>query len=105
MACLESEAQMTATPEEIEEGRQEGVILHAAHSFLRILGTDKAEGVEIQKIDKFYFDENKKAVIELVEGSSQVIAVDQVIFAVFGPQIPVSVPGKEKSLLPLKVSR
>lgn len=82
MACLESEAQMTATPEEIEEGRQEGVILHAAHSFLRILGTDKAEGVEIQKIDKFYFDENKKAVIELVEGSSQVIAVDQVIFAV-----------------------
>lgn len=82
MACLESEAQMTATPEEIEEGRQEGVILHAAHSFLRILGTDKAEGVEIQKIDKFYFDENKKAVIELVEGSSQVIAVEQVIFAV-----------------------
>ena len=82
MACLESEAQMTATPEEIEEGRQEGVILHASHSFLRILGTDKAEGVEIQKIDKFYFDENKKAVIELVEGSSQVIAVDQVIFAV-----------------------
>ncbi|MCI8872467.1 MAG: FAD-dependent oxidoreductase [Lachnospiraceae bacterium] len=82
MACLESEAQMTATPEEIEEGRQEGVILHAAHSFLRILGTDKAKGVEIQKIDKFYFDENKKAVIELVEGSSQVIAVDQVIFAV-----------------------
>ncbi len=82
MACLESEAQMTATPEEIEEGRQEGVILHAAHSFLRILGTDKAKRVEIQKIDKFYFDENKKAVIELVEGSSQVIAVDQVIFAV-----------------------
>lgn len=82
MACLESEEQMTSTPDEREEGRQEGVILHPAHSFLKIIGTDKAEGVEIQKIDKFYFDENHKAVMELVEGSNQVIAVDNVIFAV-----------------------
>ncbi len=82
MACLEREDQMTATPEEIEEGRQEGIILHAAYSFLRILGTDKTEGVEIQKIARFYFDENRKAVTELVEGSNQVIAADQVIFAV-----------------------
>lgn len=82
MACLESEAQMTSTPDEIEEGRQEGIILHPAHSFLRILGTDKVQGVEIQKIDKFYFDEDRRAVMELVEGSNQVIAVDHVIFAV-----------------------
>lgn len=82
MACLEQEEQMTAAPEEIEEGRQEGIILHAAHAFLRILGTDKAEGVEIQKIARFYFDENRKAMTELVEGSNQVIAADQVIFAV-----------------------
>ncbi|EOS21922.1 hypothetical protein C806_04063 [Lachnospiraceae bacterium 3-1] len=82
MACLESEDKMTSTPDEIEEGRQEGVILHAAHSFLKIIGTDKVEGVEIQKIDKFYFDENKKAVMELVEGSNRVVAADNVIFAV-----------------------
>lgn len=82
MACLENEQQMTSTPDEIEEGRQEGVILHPAHSFLRILGTEKAEGVEIQKIAKFYFDENRRAVMELVEGSNQVIPVDNVIFAV-----------------------
>lgn len=82
MACLESQEQMTSTPDEIEEGRQEGVILHPAHSFLRILGTEKAEGVEIQKIDKFYFDENRRAVMELVEGSNRVIPVDNVIFAV-----------------------
>lgn len=82
MACLESKEQMTSTPDEIEEGRQEGIILHPAHSFLRILGTERTEGVEIQKIAKFYFDENRRAVMELVEGSNQVVAVDNVIFAV-----------------------
>ena len=64
------------------EGEQEGVILHAAHSFLRITGDTKATGVEIQKVNKFYFDENRKAIIELEEGSNQIVEVDNVIFAV-----------------------
>ena len=82
IACLENEQQMTSTPDEIEEGAQEGVLLHAAHSFLRITGEEKVTGVELQKVERFYFDENRKAVIDLVEGSNQVIPVDQVIFAV-----------------------
>ena len=82
MACLENLQQMPASKDEIEEGAEEGIILHAAHSFLRITGTEKVEGVELQKVDKFYFDENRKAVIELVEGTQEVIPVDQVIFAV-----------------------
>lgn len=82
IACLESEDQMTSTPDEIEEGRQEGIILHAAQSFLRIIGTEKVEGVELQKIDKFYFDESRRPVMELVDGSNQVIQADNVIFAV-----------------------
>jgi NADPH-dependent glutamate synthase beta subunit-like oxidoreductase/Pyruvate/2-oxoacid:ferredoxin oxidoreductase delta subunit/ferredoxin len=82
IACLENEQQMTATIDEIEEGREEGVILHAAHSFLKITGDSKVEGVEVQKVDKFYFDENRKPIIELVEGSKEVIPVDNVIFAV-----------------------
>lgn len=82
VACLENLQQMTATKDEIEEGREEGIILHDAHSFLRITGDDKAEGVELQKVDKFYFDENRRAVIELVEGSNEIISVDNVIFAV-----------------------
>lgn len=82
IACLENEQQMTSTPEEIAEGKGEGIILHAAHSFLRITGTDKVEGVELQKVKRFSFDENRKAVIELEEGSNQVIFVDHVIFAV-----------------------
>ena len=82
MACLENEQQMTSTAEEIAEGVEEGIILHSAHSFLKITGTDKAEGVELQKVDKFYFDENRKAIIDLVEGSNFVVPVDNVIFAV-----------------------
>ena len=82
MACLENEQQMTADKAEIDEGREEGIILHAAHSFLKITGETKAEGVELQKVDKFYFDENRRAVLELVEGSNQIIPVDTVIFAV-----------------------
>ena len=82
IACLENEQQMTSTPDEIEEGREEGIVLHAAHSFLRITGTDKVEGVELQKVEKFYFDENRKAIIELEENSNHIVAVDNVIFAV-----------------------
>ena len=82
IACLENEQQMTSTPEEIAEGAEEGILLHAAHSFLRITGTDRVEGVELQKVNRFYFDENRKAVIELEEGTNQVIPVDYVIFAV-----------------------
>jgi NADPH-dependent glutamate synthase beta chain and related oxidoreductases len=82
IACLENEWQMTSTPEEIEEGAQEGIQLHAAHSFLRITGEEKVTGVELQKVERFYFDENRKAVIDLVEGSNRVIPADQVIFAV-----------------------
>jgi NADPH-dependent glutamate synthase beta subunit-like oxidoreductase len=82
IACLENLDQMTASKDEIEEGKEEGIILHDAYSFLRITGNEKVEGVELQKVDKFYFDENRKAIIELVEGSNEIIAIDSVIFAV-----------------------
>lgn len=82
IACLENLEQMTSTPDEIEEGREEGIILHPASSFLRITGEDHVEGVELQEVEKFYFDENRKAVIELVEDSNEIIPVDNVIFAV-----------------------
>lgn len=82
IACLENQQQMTSSPDEIEEGAQEGVVLHAAHSFLRITGEDKVTGVELKKVNRFYFDENRKAVLDLEEGSEHVIEVDNVIFAV-----------------------
>lgn len=82
IACLENEQQMTSTPEEIAQGAEEGIILHPAHSFLRITGTDHVEGVELQKVKKFTFDENRRPIIELEQGTSRIIPVDHVIFAV-----------------------
>ncbi|MCF0143297.1 MAG: FAD-dependent oxidoreductase [Parasporobacterium sp.] len=82
IACLEAPAVMTASIDEIEEGAEEGVILHASHDFKEITGNGKVEGVRIQEISKFYFDENRNPVKEYVEGTEQVIAVDNVIFAV-----------------------
>lgn len=82
IACLENEQQMTSSPEEIREGAEEGIILHAGYSFLRITGDTKVSGVELQKVKQFYFDENRKPVLELEEGSQQIIDVDHVIFAV-----------------------
>lgn len=82
IACLESQEKMTASQEEIKEGREEGIILHSGYSFLRITGSTNVEGVELQKVEKFYFDDNRKAMIELLEGSKKIISVDRVIFAV-----------------------
>lgn len=82
IACLESKNNMTADAEEIKEGKDEGIILHSGYSFLRITGNTKVQGVALQKVDQFYFDENRKAVIKLVEGSQEIIPVDHVIFAV-----------------------
>ena len=82
IVCLEKGDAMTASREEITEGQEEGVLLHDGYSFLRIIGEDKAQGVEIQAVEKFYFDENRKAVLELVEHSQEILPADQVIFAV-----------------------
>lgn len=82
IACLEARDQMTASLDEIEEGAEEGVILHAGYSFIQITGEDHPTGVELKKVNKFYFDENRKAILELEEGSEQIIEVDNVIFAV-----------------------
>ena len=82
IVCLEDLDRMTASAEERAEGEAEGITLHAAHSFLRITGRDCAEGVEVQKVSSFTFDENRRAVIDLVEGTKEIIPAHQVIFAV-----------------------
>jgi formate dehydrogenase (NADP+) beta subunit len=82
IACLENEEQMPATMEEIEEGREEGIILHSASSILRIKGSRKVEGVELQKVNTFFFDQNQRPIIELFEGTNMIVPVDNVIFAV-----------------------
>ncbi len=86
VACLEAEEKMTSTPEERTEAAEEGVVLHDAYAFNSIdeteEGSGRVGGVTIQKISRFYFDENHRAVTELVEGGELTIPADYVIFAV-----------------------
>ena len=86
VACLEALDKMTSTPEERAEGAEEGVELHDAYAFTSINESEPGSGrvgsVTIHKIERFYFDENHRAVTELVEGGEVTIPADHVIFAV-----------------------
>ncbi len=81
-ACLEAEDAMTSTAEEFEWALQEGLTMHNKKTFLEVVEEDgKATGVRIAGIQNFYFDEEGKSHIELVEGSEEVLPADTVIFA------------------------
>ena len=97
IACLETMNKMTAGKDEIQEGKEEGIVLHSGYSFLRIVGDEKVQGVELKKVDKFYFDENQRAILELVEGTEEIVSVDNVIFAV--GQRPEGTDGMDLELI------
>lgn len=86
VCCLEAVDKMTSTPEERAEGAEEGVALHDAYAFNAINESEPGSGrvgsVTVQKISRFYFDENHRAVTELVEGGELTLPADHVIFAV-----------------------
>ncbi|MDO4403999.1 MAG: FAD-dependent oxidoreductase [Atopobiaceae bacterium] len=84
IACLEAEDVMTSTPEEREEAAEEGVVLHDGYAFTSINddGTGKVGSMTIHKIAKFYFDDDHRAVAELVDGGELTLPADYVIFGV-----------------------
>lgn len=84
VACLEARDKMTADDEEIEQAIEEGIFVHPAQAFEKIM-KDEAEnvsGVAFRDIASFTFDENRRAIIEKVEDSYHEIEADTVIFAV-----------------------
>lgn len=81
LACLEAADQMPADEEEITAARGEGIRLHPGYSFEKILGSERAEGVLLQNVTSFSFDEAGRAVIEK-GGEQLVLEADTVIFAV-----------------------
>lgn len=81
LACLEAREAMTADDEEIEQAQEEGIFVHPAQTFERITGSEHVTGVDFMNVKAFYFDENRRAVIEKEEGSEHHIEGDTVIFA------------------------
>ena len=90
LACLESREDMPASDDEISQGEEEGIVIHPAKSFTRILSKDgDITGVELVDVASLSFDEDKNPCIEVIENSEHVLEADTVIFAIGQwPEIP-----------------
>ncbi len=90
LACIESKAEMPATPDEIEQGEAEGILIHPSKTAARILGENgKVVGVQFLDVESFCFDENRNVALEVVEDSYQTMEADAVIVAIGQePEIP-----------------
>ncbi len=65
MACLESRETMPAAKDELEEVEKDGVLVHPAQTFNKIVSENgKVAGVEFSNVKSFTFDENRRAIIE-----------------------------------------
>jgi formate dehydrogenase beta subunit len=74
---------MPATPEEIQQGEEEGIRVFPARTFTRINAENgKITGVAFQEVASCTFDEEKNPQIEIKEDSHHTIAADTVIFAI-----------------------
>ena len=90
IACLENRNEMPAACDEIEQGEEEGIVVHPSRTFTRILNGDgRITGVECLKVETFEFNEDGRAQIDAVESSEHVLPADTVIFAIGQrPEIP-----------------
>jgi len=90
IACLEARTAMPAAPEEIEQGEEEGVVIHPSRTFMRIVNENgHITGVACLEVASFEFDEDGHPEMDVVEGSEHILPADTVIFAVGQrPDIP-----------------
>jgi formate dehydrogenase (NADP+) beta subunit len=83
VACLESRTEMLAARDEIDQGIEEGLLIHPSKSFIQIITANgKISGVECMDVASFSLDEDKRLRIDVVERSNHVIDADMVIFAI-----------------------
>jgi NADPH-dependent glutamate synthase beta subunit-like oxidoreductase len=90
IACLECRNDMPAACDEIEQGEQEGIVVHPSLTSTRILNENgKITGVECLDVKSFEFDEDGKVQLDVIESSERILAADTVILAVGQrPEIP-----------------
>ncbi len=83
MACLEERDSMQAVASEVKEAEEEGIIVHNARSFKRIIGKNgHISGIECLDVRSFRFDETGQAHVEITPDSEHVYECDTIIFAV-----------------------
>jgi heterodisulfide reductase subunit A-like polyferredoxin len=84
LACLESREKMPSHEWEIEQAQAEGVIMHPAHAFNRILdgGNGRVSGIECTDVAFMEFDAEGRLNLETVPESEHVIPCDTIIFSI-----------------------
>lgn len=89
VACIEPRDGMLASPEEIDEAIEEGIVIRASKGFVRVLGENgSVSGLECRDVASFSFDEGRLQV-QYVPGSEHVLSADTLIFAIGQrPEIP-----------------
>ncbi|MEO1817020.1 MAG: FAD-dependent oxidoreductase [Acetobacterium sp.] len=88
--CLECGETMTASNEEIQQGLEEGIVIHNSRTFSQIIeSAGHVAGVECNIVESCSFDENKRPQLVIQPDSTHIIAADTVIFSVGQrPDIP-----------------
>ena len=82
VCCLESESEMPAAREEVEEARREGIRFVHRVGPKRFVGDGKVvTGVEVLAVSRV-FDERGRFAPEFVEGSEKVLSADGIIIAI-----------------------
>lgn len=82
VVCLEGADNMTASDEEIEEAKEEGIQIYNSRTFVKIEEKDgNVSGIVCQEVEDFHFDENKKLVLNIKENSEHLIPGEMIIFA------------------------
>ncbi|WP_077611487.1 FAD-dependent oxidoreductase [Clostridium sp. Marseille-P2415] len=82
VVCLEGPDHMTASDEEIAEAKEEGIEIYNSRTFVKIEEKGgRAAGVVCREVESFSFDENKKLILNVKEGSDHIINGKTIIFA------------------------
>jgi heterodisulfide reductase subunit A-like polyferredoxin len=84
LSCLEARQTMPAHAREIDDAEAEGIILHPARSFKRILddGHGRVAGLECLRVTFMEFDPDGRLTLETESGSEHIIPSDIVIFSI-----------------------
>lgn len=92
MACGETKETMPGACDEIEQGEEEGIVIHPSKTFTKIIGENgRAKGVEGLDVASFEFDEDGRLHMDVIEGSEHILPADTVIFAIGQrPEVPDS---------------
>ena len=92
LCCIESKTEMPASRDEIEQGVEEGILIHPARNATEIVEENgRVAAVKFLDVDSFLFGEDGKLHVETAEDTESRLDADTVILIVGQePDVPES---------------